>query len=70
VCVLSSESKKVILSNGSSIVFNHHLRQFFVPVPGSPDTMVVLTFATPTTDLVDDLAELFDDIASTLRVNP
>jgi hypothetical protein len=70
VCVVSAESKKVVLSNGSTVVFNHHLRQFFVPVPGSTDTMVVLTFATPTTDFVGDLAGLFDDIASTLQVNP
>lgn len=41
-------------------------RQFYVPVPGATDQVVLLTFATPTLELEADMCNLFDAIAQTL----
>ncbi len=70
VRVVTDQSKKVAFSNGTTATFHHHLRQYFVPVPHSTNTVLVITFATPTTALLDDLALLFDDIAESLQINP
>jgi hypothetical protein len=40
--------------------------QYYVPVPRRPQ-MLVLTYSTPTIELVDALTDLFDSLASSLR---
>jgi hypothetical protein len=70
VRAISHEEKRIQLPDGSSVALNNHVRQWFVPIPNSPDAVLVMSFATPTTAMVDDLALLFDDIAESLRINP
>jgi hypothetical protein len=38
-------------------------RQYYVPVPGSTDKIALLSFASPTVELADDLEKLFDAMA-------
>ena len=38
-------------------------RQYYIPVPGSGDQIVVLGFTSPNTDLEEELSDLFDSVA-------
>lgn len=43
--------------------------QYYVPVPQAP-RMLVMTFATPTLELVEPITDLFDALAASLRWRP
>ena len=56
----SKESRKL----GST--FPDTIVEYFVPVPGRAE-LLLLTFSTPLEPLADEMVELFDAVAGTLR---
>jgi hypothetical protein len=48
---------------GSEMALELLTRQFFIPVPDTPDLLAVVAFASPTLALEEDLIALFDAIA-------